>query len=190
MTGIAAGSDEAIWQLAETYTPHIIRAIRASLPSMVRLKLDSQDLAQILWASILLGNSNLSRLKTPEQLIAFLSRAARNKVIDAIRHFKTEKNDVSRDRPLEELAANQFNATRLTRGNSSSRLCDQNPTPSGFAIVREQWDRVMSNATSRDRRILELRLMRYTFNDISREVQVDKRTARRVIQQLIAQLSQ
>jgi RNA polymerase sigma factor (sigma-70 family) len=189
MTGVAAGSEEAVWQLAETYTPYIIRAVRASLPKSVRPKLDSQDFAQILWASILLGGTDLTRLKTSEQLIAFLAKAARNKVIDATRHFlNTQKQDVSRDQAIDELTQHGHGRSRLTN-NSAPALHSSDPTPSEFASVRERWNRILSNASDRDRRILQLRLERHTFESISTQLQIDQATARRAIQRLIEQLS-
>src|SRR5262249_2841714 len=75
MANVAAGSEEAIWELLETYTPFVIRAARLSLPPTVRQKLDSQDIAQTLWASLLLGRTNLAKLESPDRLIAFLCRA-------------------------------------------------------------------------------------------------------------------
>src|SRR5262245_16988155 len=102
MAGVAAGSEEAIWRLAETYTPFIIRAVRQSLPTRLRSKVDSQDFAQTLWASLLLKNADLTRLKTPEQLIAYLVRATKNKVVDKTRHFDALKCDIHREEPLQD----------------------------------------------------------------------------------------
>src|SRR4051812_21328124 len=106
MADVATGSEEAIWRLAETYTPYIVRAVRASLPPILRSKLDSHDFAQTLWASLLLNHADLTRLKTPDQLVAYLARATRNKVVDKMRHFRTLKHDVRREQPLGPLARN------------------------------------------------------------------------------------
>ena len=100
MAEVVAGSEDAVWQLAETYTPYIIRAVRSSLPRTLRAKLDSQDFAQSLWASLLLRRADLTRLQTPGQLIAYLAQATRNKVVDKTRHYHTQKNDIAREERL------------------------------------------------------------------------------------------
>jgi RNA polymerase sigma factor (sigma-70 family) len=190
MTGVAAGSQEAVWQLAETYTPHIIRAVRASLPRSVRIKLDSQDFAQILWASLLLGDTDLTRLKSPEQLIGFLAAAAKNKVLFATRRYlRTQKRDVAREQRIDDVAKStrgDFGKGRDVSAASMSR----GPTPSELASVHERWRRVLSDATERDRRILQLRLERRSFESISEELKIHQSTARRAIQQLIQRFSE
>jgi RNA polymerase sigma factor (sigma-70 family) len=176
MKDVAAGSEDAICELAETYTPYIIRAVRASLPPKIRQKLDSQDFAQTLWASILLNHTDLTRLKSPEQLIAFLAAAAKNKVIDATRRYtRTQKYDITREHRIVDIVP--------------SALCTNDPTPSQFANVRERWTQALKSASDRDREILRLRLKRRTFDTIASELQIDRATARRAIQRLINQLS-
>jgi RNA polymerase sigma factor (sigma-70 family) len=188
MADVSAGSEEAIWQLAETYTPYILRAVRSSLPTKVRRKFDSQDFAQTLWASILLNRTDLTRLKTPEQLIAFLAKAARNKVIDASRRYlRTQKYDVSREQGLTEPSFAQRNAPRRTPADT---LYTQDPTPSQFASVRERWTRIVAAASDRDRRILQMRFDGNSFDRISAKLEINQATARRAIQRLVEQLSE
>jgi RNA polymerase sigma factor (sigma-70 family) len=189
MSGVAAGSDEAVWQLAETYTPYIIRAVRASLPPSVRVKLDSQDFAQTLWASLLLGGTDLTRMKTPEQLIGFLARAAKNKVTDATRHYlQAQKRDMSREQRLNEIEWHERN--RQTAAGDREIPKTRDPTPSEFASVRERWSQILSSASERDRQIVQLRLERHTFEAISSQLKIDQETARRAIQRLIKKLSE
>lgn len=183
MADVAAGSEDAVWQLAETYTPYIIRAVRLSLSPRLRQKLDSQDFAQTLWASILLKRTDLTRLKTPEQLIAYLARATQNKVIDKMRHFKTQKHSIDREVSLDDHS--------LGAGvKRSGALYSRDPTPSTSASLRERWNEILSNASERDRQILRLRLQGCTFNVVSSKLQVNEGTARRAIQRLIEQLSE
>jgi RNA polymerase sigma factor (sigma-70 family) len=186
MTDVASGSEEAIWELAETYTPYILRAVRVSLPSKVRPKLDSQDFAQALWASILLNRKGLTRLKTPQQLIAFLAASARNKVIDATRRYmRTQKYNVSRELSLADVPPQS-----AAQPAPQAALCTRDPTPSQFASVRERWTQILLGAPDLDREILRLRLEGSTFEEIAADLQISQATARRAIQHLIDQLSQ
>lgn len=184
MADVAAGSEAAIWELLDTYTPFVIRAVRLSLPTSVRQKLDSQDIAQTLWASILLGHTNLAKLESPDRLIAFLCRAAKNKVIDKTRRLNTQKFAVSRERSLNQ---------PMSESDESSHaegLWANGSTPIEHVSVREQWQHLLSRASERDRQIVELRMKGCSFDDISQQVGVGEMTARRVVERFVEQLSE
>ena len=185
MEEVSAGSEEAIWQLADAYTPYIIRSVRLSLSPKLRQKLDSQDIAQTLWASLLLGRADLGKLKSPERLIAFLARAARNKVIDRTRQLHTLNYDVSREQRLEDVAVRRSTSPRDV---AAKPLYSRDATPSKLVSVRERWDSIVSTASKRDRRILELRLQGCSFDDIGNQVQISAMTARRAIEHMVGQL--
>lgn len=187
MADVAAGSEEAIWQLAETYTPYIIRVVRVSLSPRLRPKLDSQDFAQTLWASLLLKRADLTRLKTPDKLIAYLARATRNKVVDKMRHFQAQKHNIRREERLQDCLSGTDSETQRPHANA---LYSHDPTPSTTANLRERWNKILSEASARDRQILRLRLEGHTFEIVSARLQIDKATARRAIQRLIEQFSE
>jgi RNA polymerase sigma-70 factor (ECF subfamily) len=184
MADVAAGSEAAIWELLDTYTPFVIRAVRLSLPANVRQKLDSQDIAQTLWASILLGRTDLAKLGSPDGLIAFLCRAAKNKVIDKTRRLNTQKFAVSREQSL------NHPASESREGSSPEGLWANGSTPIEHVSVREQWRHLLSLASERDRQIIELRMKGCSFAEISQQVQVGEMTARRVVERFVEQLSE
>jgi len=189
MNGVAAGSEDAVWQLAETYTPYIIRAVRDLLPKTVRLRLDSQDFAQILWASLLLGGTDLTRLETPEQLIKFLATAARNRVRDATRHYLyTQKMNITRELRLDDVRVKERGHRRSA--NKSGEPMSRDPSPSQYAMLRERWARVMADASDRDQKILRMRLSGASFEKISHDLKIDPSTAQRAIQRFIEKLSE
>src|SRR6476620_8936819 len=102
MADVMAGSEEAVYTLAKDYSHHIAWIVRDSLPPQLRSKLDSQDIVQTLWASILLGRTDLTRLKSPNELIAYLARCAKNKLIDKTRHFRNQKRNVDLEERLDQ----------------------------------------------------------------------------------------
>lgn len=187
MADVTAGSEEAVWQLAETYTPYILRAVRRSISPQLRPKLDSQDFAQTLWASILLKRADLTRLKTPEQFIAYLAQAAKNKVIDKTRQFKTQKYNVDREENLDDYVGRKEGRES---GSRVRALHSREPTPSTAASLRERWNQLLANSSERDRQILRLRIKGWTFEAISASLQIDRETARRTIQRLIQRISE
>jgi RNA polymerase sigma-70 factor (ECF subfamily) len=185
MDEVAAGSERAIWTLAENFTPEIVRTVRLSLSPRLRPKFDPQDIAQSLWASLLLKRTDLLRLRTPEQLIAYLARAAKNKVIDKARYYQTQKCDVKREQRLDEGAH--------SRGSSDERrtagpLYSRDPTPSKHASFRERLNLTISQATERDKQIFSLRLKGCTFDSIGQQLQIDEKTARRAVHALAEQI--
>ena len=187
MGDVASGSEDAIWQLAQTYTPYIVRTVRLSLSPKLRSKLDSQDVAQTLWASLLLKRTELARLRTPEQLVAYLAKATRHKVIDAARHYHTQKHDIAREQSLNK---GEFcDANGRKQDDTRNRLYSREVSPSTTASLRERFSLVLTNATDRDRMIFQLRLQGCTFEAISDKLQIDEKTARRAIYALVEELS-
>src|ERR1043165_4675622 len=144
MAEVAAGSEEAAWQLAETYTPHIIRAVRYSLSTKLRQKLDSLDFAQTLWAALLLRPTDLTRLKTPDQLIGYLVAATRKKVCEKARRFKSQKCDIDREESLDK-------HPEVASRRSDRALYAREPSPSAIVRVREHWHHVLAQASEQDR---------------------------------------
>lgn len=189
MSEVASGSEDAVWKLAETYTPYILRAVRESLSPQMRRRLDSQDLAQTLWASVLLRRDELTRLKTPAELIAFLARAAKNRTIDARRyHLGTQKCNMDRELSLEPFTSDDEERP-VARPIENRALYSREPSPSQYASIREQWGQVMDRASERDRRIMQMRLQGVTFDTIRDRLHIDERTARRAIEHLVSQFS-
>jgi RNA polymerase sigma factor (sigma-70 family) len=185
MADVAAGSDDAVWQLAETYTPYIIRAVRHNLSPKLRQKLDSQDFAQTLWASLLLRPTDLSGLKTPQQLIAYLAGATRNKVFEKARRFKAQKCDIRREESLDQPRRTE----KSLRADTNEGLYSPDPSPSTTASVREHWCHILGKASERDRKIVQLRRAGWTFEAISEELHIDEKTARRAMHRLLEQFA-
>lgn len=183
MAEVAAGSDEAAWQLAETYTPYIIRAVRYSLSSRLRQKVDSQDIAQTLWASLLLRPTDLSRLKTSDQLIGYLIAASRKKVCEKARKFSSQKRDIKRE---ESLDSSSRNPSQMRQSNA---LYAREVSPSAIVRVRERWQHVLAQASQQDREIVRLRREGYTFTQIGAKLQIYEQTARRAVRRVIDRFS-
>ena len=196
MRDLASGSEDAAWKIAETYTPHILRVVRHSLPGKIRSKLDSQDFAQIVWASILLKRTSLKNVKSPDQLIDLLARVTQYKVIDAFRHYTTSQGrDLRRETPLEDLirsqqagASAQGDTGVLNRSVVDRGLVDRNPSPSQFAGMKEKWQMLIGTLSRRDRRILTLRIRGETYVDIANKLSIGRNTAKRVLDRIVAKL--
>jgi RNA polymerase sigma factor (sigma-70 family) len=183
MAEVASGSEEAAWQLAETYTPHIIRAVRYSLSQKLRQKVDSLDFAQTLWASLLLRPSDLTRLKTPDQLIGYLVAATRKKVCEKARQFKAQKCNIEREESLDR------SPKIVSRTSHERALYAREPSPSAMVRVRDRWHHILEHASEQDREIIRLRHQGHTFMEIGSKLQICEQTARRAVRRLIDQFT-
>ncbi len=186
MADLAAGSEDAAWKLAEVYTPHILRVVRASLPTLIRPKLDSQDFAQAVWASLLVKRTYLAQVQTQQQLIALLAATARHKVLDAYRHYAgTQGCDVRREKPLRFVASGRRGSPTAERG-----LVVRDPSPSQTASLRERWTMIIGRCSPRDQQILALRIKGNSYAEIGQVLGIGGTTARRIVDRIIHQLSE
>jgi len=191
------GSEEAAWQLVESYSPHIFRAVRASLPRAIRSKLDSQDFVQAVWATILIRRERLNQFEDPGQFIAYLAAVARNKVLDMDRHFLgTQGFDVRSEVPLSALDRRGRHPHRptglpLRAGHTeTTQPPGKDPTPSQVAIAREAWHRAVHNCSSRDRQIVNLRIAGHAYGAIADRLAICEKTVRRSIHRMLDEMRQ
>jgi RNA polymerase sigma-70 factor (ECF subfamily) len=178
IAGVRAGSAEAVWKLIADYGPHIQRVVRRRLDRRMRSKFDSQDFVQMVWASVFRNPHEICSLNQPEDFIRFLAALARRKVIvEHRRRFQTQKYNVTREQSLDDSEL------------AEQPVDNEQATPSQIAMAREQWDRYMRHRPERDRSIVQMRIRGATFLEISQQLGIHERTARKVIDRL-SQLSQ
>src|SRR5262245_56507736 len=80
-----AGDRGAIGQLVTEYSDPVRRVVRRLLQERLRRQFDSADFVQSVWASFVGLSAASYTFTTPEELVAFLSRVAYNKVIETTR---------------------------------------------------------------------------------------------------------
>ena len=172
---VESGSQDAIRELIERYAPHIIRAVRRRLSKAIRPKFDSVDFVQAVWASFFAAPRQLVKFDRPEQLVAYLAAMAHNKVVDEFRRrTETDKYNVSRERALNDSAL-----------QLADTLSSHEPSPSEMAIAEEFWARLLDGQPQHYRRILELRRAGSNRRQIARQLGLNERTVRRVIQKVL-----
>ena len=177
MERVHDGSQDAAWQLLEKYGPHVKRYVRRSLNQEMRSKFDSLDFAQVVWASFFREPHRFRQLDSPAALLAYLASLARNKVVNEVRRrMMSDKNDLNREIGFCELEEDM-----------NVRCPNADPSPSSVAIARERWHQLVDNQPESVRRIVELRFMGATFPEIAEQLNIDERTARRAIEQLVGE---
>jgi RNA polymerase sigma factor (sigma-70 family) len=169
------GSEDAAWELVSRFGEPIRRAVRRVLNEKLRSKFDSVDFVQLVWNSLFRVRDKLDRFDQPEELAAYLVAMARNKVgMETRRRLSTEKYNVAREQPLDQLRA---------RGDAA--LCSREPTPIETAIAREQWNHMLEGQPDHYRQIIHLRLQGHTYQRIADIVHVDECTVRRFLKRLL-----
>jgi RNA polymerase sigma factor (sigma-70 family) len=112
-----------------------------------------------------------SEFEDPHYLVAFLARAARNKVIDEYRRASSLRQDVR----LEE---------SLWEGTRPRDLVDAADTPSEIAQAREAFHRLREFLPEKRQTILELKAQGLSSREIGERLGISERTVRRVIEEL------
>jgi RNA polymerase sigma-70 factor (ECF subfamily) len=163
------GSEQAIQELQERYGAHIIRAVRKRLPRQLRSKFDSLDFVQDVWVSFF--RTGEIDFQNPEHLIAFLTRMARNKVIDEARARLAKRNDVGREERLDS----------CEKRHETLRLYARDSTPSQAAMGRELWDLMLQDQPPVYREVLTLLRDGCKQDEVARRMNLSRRTVQRIL---------
>jgi RNA polymerase sigma-70 factor (ECF subfamily) len=170
---LRGGDATAADDLCRRFGPFVRAAVRRRLPDDLRARYDSLDFVQDVWASVLARPADRLAFDSPAALVAFLTRVAENKVIDAHRRrFATEKDAIARELP------------NGNPGADADRVAASAATPSQWAIAGERWDRLIAKFPPGHRPILERLRDGHTAEDIARLSGVSLSTVNRVVRRL------
>ena len=169
------GSEEAVWNLVELLTPHIYRVVNRKMSPSLRQRIGASDIVQATWASFLIRDRDLRQFKSDDDLTAFVTGIALNKLrMQARAHFHTQARDVRRE---------------VSSGADDLPIASDNqPTASDILIFRESWDGFMSSQPAHYRQIVQLRIDGHTYDAIAAQLRINERTVRRVLQKLAAEV--
>lgn len=171
------GSEAAARQLFEKYEPVLLQAIRRKLNKKVRSKFDSADFSQDVWASFFAQPSEKRIFEKPENLLAFLTVLAKNKVAEAMRQrLTTQKYNVNREQSLDD-----------SRVMQKDHLAAQQATPSHIAMTKEEWSDFLRKQPLVYRRIFILLRDGHTHEQIAVEIGVSVRTVERIVAKAITE---
>jgi RNA polymerase sigma factor (sigma-70 family) len=182
MRRVRSGCPRAAQEVFDLYSEHVRRVIRRRLHQRLRSQYDSVDFNQSVWASFFQISPEQYTFATPDDLIAFLSRLALNKVIDETRkRLQTHKHDVSREQSLDAPppgGPDEFPA------DPPGHL----PTPSQLAIAEEHWVQMLQGQGPRNRRVLEMLRQGHTHREIAEQVGTHPKVIQRLLKKLLQRL--
>jgi RNA polymerase sigma factor (sigma-70 family) len=185
---IAEGSEAAVWELLQRYSTNILRVVRRRLPSEIRTKIDSVDIVQSVWKSLLRKGAPLDQITTVEHFVAYLAGSARLKVFEAHRHYtRCEASNIRREVPI-----NPHVGREVKRGvdELTNRFVDRKAhTPSAYISARDNWEQAIEKVGSRGRDVVQLKLQGMTLDEIADHMALSKSTVRRILDSLLQSLS-
>jgi RNA polymerase sigma-70 factor (ECF subfamily) len=165
--------EAAVQEIVERYGDHILRVVRRHLNQKLRVRFDSEDFLQAVWATLFVKPTAFSHIENESQLIAFLTQIAFHKVIDARRaNTQSQRRDVHRE-------------ISLDQPDSSENLTPANlATPSAYLIADEELQKIQAEIPQKLQWMIECRLSGMTFEAIAEQAGVHERTVRRVFDRL------
>lgn len=171
MQQVLTGSEEAAQELFRDYEPYLLKVIRRRLDKRMRSKFDSLDFAQDVWASFFAELPEKRSFASPEELVAFLTTLARNKVVDAVRRrVQTNKHDIDREQSLDD-----------SRRFDKEKLPADQQTPSQIMMSQEEWPAFLSKLPLVYRQIFIMLREGITQEAIARELGLHPRTVNRIV---------
>lgn len=169
---IRDGDEFAARELLQRYEPQVRLVVRRRLPRLLRGRFDSLDFMQSVWRSFFRRmQGGQDDFKDPQNLVAFLARAARNKVIDEHRRASTLKYDVRREESL-------------GTGDHPLQLVDRADSPSEVVQAGETLNRLRQLLPEGRQAILELKAQGLGNVEIATRLGMSERTVRRVLEEL------
>jgi RNA polymerase sigma-70 factor (ECF subfamily) len=170
---IRTGDEDAARELLARYEAEVRLVVRRQLPRLLRSRFDSLDFMQSVWGSFfrrLRGRPD--EFQDARHLVAFLARAARNKVIDEYRRAASQKQNMHREEPL-------YDETHHPR-----ELAAGGDTPSQLFEAEEALGRLRDLVPEERRNILDLRAQGLSSKEIGERLGISERTVQRVIEEL------
>lgn len=170
---IQAGDDAAARELLQRYEPEVRLVVRRQLPKLLRSRFDSLDFLQSVWGSFFRRMRDApTAFEDSRHLVAFLARAAKNKVIDEYRRAASLKQDMHREEPL------------WVDGMRPREVADPVDSPSEVAQAHEVLGRLRELMPRERQSILELKAEGLSSRDIGERLGISERTVQRVLEDL------
>jgi RNA polymerase sigma factor (sigma-70 family) len=170
---IRDGDEDAARDLLRRYEAEVRLVVRRQLPRLLRSRFDSLDFLQSVWGSFFRRvRGGPAEFEDSRHLVAFLARAAKNKVIDEYRRAGSRKSDMSREESL------------WGEGDRPKELAGHIDTPSQVAEAREAFGRLRELVPEERRVVIDLRAEGLSSREIGDRLGISERTVQRVLEDL------
>jgi RNA polymerase sigma factor (sigma-70 family) len=167
------GDEDAARELLTRYEAEVRLVVRRQLPRLLRSRFDSLDFLQSVWGSFFHRvRTTPTEFDDGRHLVAFLARAAKNKVIDEYRRAGSQKGDMRREEPL------------WAEGGRPKEVAAQIETASQVAEAHEAFVKLRDLVPEDRRALLELKAAGLSSREIGQRLGISERTVQRVLEDL------
>ncbi len=171
---LSRGDAEAARHAFVAYEPYLRMVVRRQLTAALRVKFDSLDVVQSVWADLLEGfRAGAWRFDTPDHLRAFLVRATRNRLIDRVR----------REQPA------LLREHRLDASELDSLPQTGQPAAAEGLQAEELWQRMLALCPPQHRGLLALKRQGLPLAEIATRTGLHEGSVRRILYDLAARLA-
>lgn len=171
LSEVVAGSQDASARFLRRFGPDLLQAVRRRLPQRLRPQFDSLDFVQDVWASFFAVEVKRDFAES-DDLVAFLTRVAQNKVVDAVRsRMQGRKRNVNLERRLPDSS---------TAAAAIPQLADFE-TPSQAVMTDEEWEKLLRTQPPLYRQVLVLLRAGKAPKLIAGSLGISERTVARII---------
>jgi len=171
---LCSGDAAAAERVFVAYEPYLRMVVRRKLPLELRVKFDSMDIVQSVWADLLHGFRDAGwRFANANQLRAFLVKVTRNRLIDRARR---QQAALLREQPLE--------AAGMEEGPPAGE-----PPPSAVAQADELWQQMMELCPPAHHELLRLKREGYSLAEIAAQTGLHASSVRRILYDLARRLA-
>jgi RNA polymerase sigma factor (sigma-70 family) len=185
MHRIGGGSDEAVWELLDRYSTNILRVVRRYLPQELRTKVDSVDIVQSVWKSMLSKGAAFDHIKSAEDFVGYIAGVARNKVLETHRKFqKNTKRDIHREQPI-------ARPSSAKTDDPDFQICCVDPRsadPPSIAHARDNWNRALKKGGPNAEQVIRLRLEGMSMVEIAEDLGKSEYHVRQTLASLLKSL--
>lgn len=166
MARLQAGSDTAASHVFHLYAQRLIALARSRLNARTRQKVDPEDVVQSVFRSFFTRQaSGEYDLGNGDRLWGLLASITINKCINQVQRFRTVRRKVDAE---------------VADTGAAWDFIDREPTAEAAAILTETMHEMMRGLDETDRKIVEMRLQGYAYEEI-KVVGVSLSSVRRVI---------
>jgi RNA polymerase sigma-70 factor (ECF subfamily) len=171
---LSHGDAAAVEQVFRIYEPYLRTVVRRQLSPQLRIKFDSVDVVQSIWADLLQGFREGSWSFTDrEQLKAFLVTATRHRFIDCIRRHEPALS----------------HGERATGNRRTASIPGSEPRPSQVAVAEELWQRILAQCQPAHRQMLELKRQGLPVTEIAKRTGFHEDSIHRILRNLASRLA-
>ena len=171
---LAQGESQAAERVFRDYEPFLRALVRRRLTPMLRVKFDSMDVVQSVWADLLERYSQAGwHFTDQEHLRAFLARVTYNHFVNQCRR---NRRAIEHEEPLPE-------------DESPAHPAARQPRPSQVAQAQDLWATLMSLCPPAHREILELKGQGVPLGEIATRTGLHESSVRRILYELAQRLA-